>query len=232
MRAVCATGWIRARAETRPSAFERLQFGRMVRIGLAWIVAVGCALVLVACAGGNGASPKSTKAVVTLPSAADTPGASEVPPATATARLPGAFGGRELVEARSRAATSPLLVSVTTADQGAYDRITFQFQGDGFPGYRVEYFTPPVLCASGQEVPIAGSAYIKVVFTANAHDNQGAPTLSQIDLSPALPTLAEAKQVCDFEGYVTWALGINAVVDYRVEEHANPSSITVDLAHP
>ena len=204
----------------------------MARIGLAWTVAFACALVFVACGGGNGASPTSTKPVATVPSSAATPGAPAAPPATATPRPPGAFGGRELVESPSRAAIPPLLVNVTTANLGGFDRITYAFQGDGFPGYRVEYFIPPVECASGKEVPIAGSAYIKVVFTAAAHDVRGTPTLSQTDLSPGLPTLAEAKQVCDSEGEVIWAFGINAVVDYRVEEHDNPPSLTVDLAHP
>jgi hypothetical protein len=131
--------------------------------------------------------------------------------------------GRDPVTADSLSAGP---VPVSLAETGSpdiegtetrFDRMTFQFDDD-HPAYEIQYVPGPIQnCASGEHEEIAGNAFLQIRFTpAVAHDVQGNQTVSPTDLQPALPAIQQAKQVCDFEGVVTWVLGLSAETDFRV----------------
>lgn len=146
-------------------------------------------------------------------------------------------GGQDPVEGNSSGQTPSELVDVRAAshaEEGGYDRITFEFATGGRPSYRVEYIPAPATgCASGIPATIAGTALLQVKFSnTNAHDTTGTPTAATTEIAPGLPTLLEAEQTCDFEAVVVWALGLSQQVDFRVTELDNPPRIAVDVAHP
>jgi hypothetical protein len=114
----------------------------------------------------------------------------------------------------------------------AYDRMSFQFDGD-MPAYEIKYVPGPVLgCASGQDAQVTGQAFLQIRFSpAVSHDDQGNPTVSPTDTQPGLPIIQQAKQTCDSEGVVIWTLGVSSEVDYRALV-VGGQILVVDLKHP
>ncbi len=193
----------------------------------ALLIGVGF-IVLVACNGGDSAAPTATSLPIRPP-----PGQTVVAP-TPTA-VPPFEGSRDPVEVPGGSAPpTPLLVAVRAARQQGFDRVVFDFGDTSGPGYRVEYVTAPIQqCASGNQETVDGSAFIQVRMTpAAAHDDAGQPTFDMTEILLGLPTILEVQQTCDFEGTVTWVLGISEEVDFVVSAFPDPFRIVVDVAHP
>lgn len=107
----------------------------------------------------------------------------------------------------------PYLVGIYVADHPeaspAYQRISFYFRG-ALPGYRFGYVPSVVSDGKGEPVTLQGNAFIRLVFvTAQAHDNAGATTVAAAPpTSLGLRVLTSYARAGDFEGYVTFGLGL------------------------
>ncbi|MDI3287621.1 hypothetical protein [Polyangium sp. 15x6] len=124
------------------------------------------------------------------------------------------------------------LRSVRAGRHAGFDRTVFEFSG-ALPGYRVEYIDKPVRrCGTGDPVTIAGEGRLRVRMTpARAHDDTGRSTLSPVEQRPKLPVLLELTPTCDFEGELTWVLGVGSPNRYRVLELRDPPRLVVDVKH-
>ncbi len=126
------------------------------------------------------------------------------------------------------------LSGVRTGRQEGYDRIVFDFSG-ALPGSEsVQYVAQVTQDGSGAPVALNGQAFLKVVFSvAEAHDGRGALSIPQgRRFDPGLSTVKEVALAGDFEGYVTFGLGLAGKVGFRVFELSNPSRVVIDVAHP
>ena len=139
--------------------------------------------------------------------------------------------GRDPIDEPGTATANATVTLAQAGSPGDFDRMTFQFDG-GLPGYQISYITGPVTdCAAGQQVQLQGNAFLQVRLSpAAAHDDAGNPTVTSTDLTPGSPQLLEAKQICDFEGVVTWVLGLTAEADYRVFTLGD-ALLVVDVQH-
>ena len=152
-------------------------------------------------------------------------------PSDDTAEFAGTVG---ITDKRNVGIKAPgVMNAVRTARHGNYDRVVFQFAGPELPGYHVEYIDKPVhACGSGNVVPLAGDAWLEVRFTdAQAHTPEGQATVADRERAPNLPIIKELKITCDFEGEVTWVLGVSSPNKYRVLELKNPTRLAVDIKH-
>jgi hypothetical protein len=124
------------------------------------------------------------------------------------------------------------LRSVRAARHEGFDRVVFEF-GEALPGYEIEYIDRPVrACGSGHVVPLAGDGWLEVRFhPARSHTDEGKPTVKERRQRAELPTLLELASTCDFEGYVTWVLGVASPNRYRVLELTSPPRLAVDVLH-
>ncbi len=195
-----------------------------------------CVLALAACGGGKKtASPTATTSAPTATSHATTTLAGTGTPAATEQPFRGA---RDPVDVPGPTAPPVVVLSdVRAAAHADYDRITFQFDGNARPAYRVQYITQAevVGCGSGATPapPLTGNTFLQVHFTpVDAHNDQGQSTVGATDLTPGLTTLQEARLTCDFEAVGNWVLGLSQKVDFRVIELDNPPRIAVDVAHP
>ncbi|MEX2159268.1 MAG: hypothetical protein WEB04_07700 [Dehalococcoidia bacterium] len=211
--------------------------------GLATMVLIASALLaLVSCGDDDKddsdptATPQVTTEATSPAGETTTPGSTAPEPTTG-----GAFeGGQALVQGTlgfetPDATQQPTLVRVETAQHDGFDRIVFEFSGAGAPVYRVEYLTDPTDCGSGEPTfPSGGNAaYLQIKFMpAVAHNEAGASTIESQGLSPDLPSIKRARQSCDFEADVTWALLLGGQTDFRVFALVNPMRLAVDIAHP
>jgi hypothetical protein len=101
----------------------------------------------------------------------------------------------------------------------------------GTPGYVVRYKRRIVEDGSGRPVRLRGSERIHVVIRrARAHTEAGARLLPAV-LTPLCPNLRQVKDAGDFEGVVSFGLGLRRKTGFRVFRLTNPTRIVVDVAH-
>jgi hypothetical protein len=146
--------------------------------------------------------------------------------------------GTTVVVGQTTARATALLERVAVGRHEGYDRVVFQFRGKGLPGYRVEYVEPPLReDGSGAPVTIAGTAFVVVrMEPASGFDlNTGEGELvykgpKRIEGSSAgTSVVKEAVRTGDFEAVLTWAIGLEEKVDFRVTTAASPSRLIVDF---
>ncbi len=131
-----------------------------------------------------------------------------------------------------------LLERVATGRHEGYDRVVFQFRGEGLPGARVEYVEPPLKeDGSGAPVSVDGNAFLVVrMEPASGFDlNTGEGVLiykgpKRIEGSSAgTSVVKELVRTGDFEAVLTWAIGLEEKVDFRVRTAEAPSRLIVDF---
>ena len=124
------------------------------------------------------------------------------------------------------------LVDVRAASQEGFDRVVFEFVG-AQPGASVAYVSPVTACGSGMPVDVAGGALLQVRMSpAAAHDDAGTMTFDLQELDPGLPTILVVVQTCDFEGELTWVVGLTSEVDFVTSSLTGPFRIVIEVAHP
>lgn len=192
-----------------------------------WLSSFVAAAILIAACNGGGSAP----ATPTIDAGDDATATATIPEPTST---PVFEGGRDPVEGPGVSESGfPRLVDVRTGRHEGFDRVVFEFDG-ARPGYRVEYVSQPIIqCGSGFDIDVAGGAFLQVLMElAAAHNDAGTPTFGPQELIPGLPSILEVQSTCDFEGQVTWVLGLTEEVDFLVIELTGPFRIVVDVAHP
>ena len=135
---------------------------------------------------------------------------------------------------RSDADPLPRLVGVRSGSHEGYDRVVFEYSGTTIPEWSTEYIDRPAHeCGSGKQRFLAGDGWLQLhVEGAAAHTDQGEPTVTNRDRTLTLPNLRQLALICDFEGNVTWVLGLEIPTRYRVLELTDPVRIVLDVRHP
>jgi hypothetical protein len=134
----------------------------------------------------------------------------------------------EPVERDRPARPPPELRSVQADERDGYDRVVFTFEGS-MPGYRVRY-VPQVTGAGGRRLPLRGSAFLEVAFEpARARGPDGTPSFPAATITPSSPELRQVRFAGDFEGRVSFGLGVAGRGGFRVSELRNPTRVAVDV---
>jgi hypothetical protein len=125
---------------------------------------------------------------------------------------------------------SPKLVGLRAGRHPGFDRVVFQFRG-AVPEHRVQYVDQLVEDGTGDPVSVAGAADLEVVFEgANAHEENGSPTITPRRFSPGLPAVKEIAQLGDFEAVVSYGIGVDQRRPIEVSTRSNPSRLVIDIA--
>ncbi len=135
-----------------------------------------------------------------------------------------------LAAAPAGAQSTPTLVDVRAGSHTGYDRVVFEFRG-AVPEHRIRYVDQLVEDGTGDPVSVAGAADLEVVFEgANAHEEDGSPTISPRRFSPGLPAVKEIAQLGDFEAVVSYGIGVDQRRPIQVSTLSNPSRLVVDIS--
>ncbi|MEX2620639.1 MAG: hypothetical protein WD250_10500 [Egibacteraceae bacterium] len=129
-----------------------------------------------------------------------------------------------------------LLTDVRVASQPGFDRVVLQLQGPDMPSYRVSQADPPLVQdGSGESVGVAGEAFLEVQLTpASGVDSSGAEPVatyqgpSRITADSAVIT--EVVRTGDFEGHLTWVVGLRSKQPFAVTVLSDPLRLVVDIA--
>jgi hypothetical protein len=190
----------------------------------AGLAAVAGLAVLAGCASAPAGSPGPAASATPTVTASSTPAAST--PDSGTAQLDDA----------SRACAQPgsYLTAVRTGKHGGYDRVVFQFSG-GLPAVTAERVATVYADPRGTPVPLAGKSRLHVVFrgaSANcpqpAHRTWTGPSV----LTPHYPQLLMVRAAGDFEGYLSFGIGLAARGGYHISSLAGPDRVVIDFTRP
>ena len=147
-----------------------------------------------------------------------------IPPTPPGTNLP-AFACADLSGGKTGVANS---ISARTGETLGYDRFVLQFDSI-VPTYSVKRQAKPTFTmgASGQTVTLSGTAGVLV----SVHSATGATTFTGPTdlLHPEYQVLKEARQTEDFEGYVSWGLGLSKPACMRAFVLNDPARLVVDL---
>ena len=142
------------------------------------------------------------------------------------------------VTGAAKISETALLERVAVAGHDGYDRVVFQFR-NGLPGYRVEYVDPPLReDGSGNLVKLGGNAFVVVRMEPASGFDLSVPEGELIYTGPRrLPgngtsVVREIVRTGDFEAVLTWAVGLDTRVPYRVLTLEDPARIVVDFGAP
>ncbi len=124
------------------------------------------------------------------------------------------------------------LVALRAAHHGEasrpYDRVVFEFD-HRVPVLRVEYVPQLVADGTGLPVSMPGRAILLVQFTsAQAHDASGHPTAPN-RLTPRLPLVKAIVSAGDYEGIVTYGIGLGRKAETRLITMIQPDRLVIDV---
>jgi hypothetical protein len=124
------------------------------------------------------------------------------------------------------------LVSIRTGRHDAFDRVVFQFNGSGTPGYDVKYVDHVTQDPSDRPVPLQGRAFLWVVVQgASTADMSYRTVYTGPDaVTTGYPSLKQIKLAGDFERVLSFGLGVDHRSGYRVLALSGPPRLVVDVA--
>lgn len=127
-----------------------------------------------------------------------------------------------------------LLTGVDVGQANGLDRVSFTFEG-GPPGYDVSYIDPPVRQdGSGNVVEVEGSAFLQARFVPAS----GVDLLETLEPTYTGPNevegdtevVTEVVRTGDFEAHLTWVVGVEEEVPYRIETDPAAGTVTFEFA--
>ena len=101
----------------------------------------------------------------------------------------------------------------------------------GTPSYRVRYVRKIIEDGSGATVNLQGSKRLRIVIRDARGHTQGGTNLLRNVITPHCPNLRQVKVAGDFEGIVTFGLGLRRKTGFRVFRLTDPRRLVVDVAH-
>lgn len=165
--------------------------------------------------GGTGAADASGPRISAPPVSPPTPPGTNLPQFACGDAAGGKTGVANVITARA-------------AENDGYDRFVLQFDSI-VPTYSVKRQARPVfpMGASGQSITLSGTSGVLI----SVHSATGTTTFTgPTDLiHPEFQILKEARQTQDFEGYVSWGLGLSRPTCMRVFTLSDPARLVVDL---
>lgn len=126
---------------------------------------------------------------------------------------------------------SVLFTEVRVASQDGFDRVVFEYEGDGVPGYRFGYEAEATQQATGEPIDLPGSTglrgFIRTVAWTEPGNYEGPKRLAA-DGTRAV-TVVDVGVL--FEGDQDPYIGVVDERPFRVTVLSDPTRIVVDIAH-
>ncbi|MGH9008318.1 MAG: AMIN-like domain-containing (lipo)protein [Acidimicrobiia bacterium] len=210
----------------------------MARHGRVPFVGRGLMVALVAAGGLAGCGrdePKTTTAATG--SAATAPAE---PASTTASSAACTFSGATDAAKGGGDAPTRLLTDVRVGAHGCYDRVTFELkpqkgEADGPVSWKAAYESAPITeDGSGRPVRMKGTAFLVVTMSATGADlsQEAAPATytgpTSIEAAEAT-RIQQVRRTGDFEGVLTWVIGLDKKRPFHVSTQDAPARVIVDV---
>ncbi|MEY8208859.1 AMIN-like domain-containing (lipo)protein [Corynebacterium sp. MNWGS58] len=125
---------------------------------------------------------------------------------------------------------SPTDVRVGT--HAGFDRVVFEFEGTGKPGWFTRYTDSPAQPGSGFPVEFAGGTALSVAIEGTPAPIDPAKQAKWIDLDARFPgagVVTEVKVAGAFEAQSVFVIGLDKPRPYSITRLENPTRVVVDI---
>jgi hypothetical protein len=142
--------------------------------------------------------------------------------------------GVDPVESSAGDGVELLSTSVRIGAHEDYDRVIFDLEGEGSPGYSVSYIQDAVESGSGAVLDVDGDAVLQVVISGTRYPGEdemyeGGPGVYSLDAAQAVE---EVRLSGTYEGRTQAFIGVDdADTPFRVFTLSDPARLVVDVAH-
>ena len=166
----------------------------------------------------------------------NSPGAAQSPaPATSTPTPPASPPGTATPSPAPPACSESgsYLTAIRVAEYAGYDRVVFEFSG-GKPAYSIDRIGTVYADPKGTPVALAGQSFLRVVFhgaSAVCKASQSKTYTGPSTLTPFYPQLLVVSAAGDFEGYLSFGIGLAAQGPYHVSTLTGPYRVVIDVDH-
>lgn len=124
---------------------------------------------------------------------------------------------------------APLLTGIRVGEHATFDRVVYDFVGNGEPGWYTGYLDQPYQQGSGHDVEVAGQAFLKIDLTGTTypfeHDHEGL----EVGGYPGGGVIAEVVNTGTFEGHTLTYIGLDEQRPYSVTVLQDPLRVVVDI---
>ncbi|MDF5755239.1 GerMN domain-containing protein [Spongiactinospora sp. TRM90649] len=117
------------------------------------------------------------------------------------------------------------LVDVRAAHRPGLDRIVFEFRGPLPTELSARYVGKLIADGSGRPVSLVGNAFLQVRLS----PAQGIRTHQDAKQTYALPGVIQLARIGDFEGVVTYGVGLARRTPYRMYTLTHPNRVVIDI---
>lgn len=121
-------------------------------------------------------------------------------------------------------------VDIRSGSHEGYDRVVFEFEGNGTPEFHAGYSDEPLQQASGLPVDVPGEAALEIMIHGTSLDQTpdakyaGKPTLGL-----ASGNIKEVTNSGTFESVSQYFIGLDKQRPYKVTVLENPTRVVVDV---
>lgn len=193
------------------------------------VPALALALTLVACS-----APESPVA----PPAPDAPGTVTVVETAATTPVvtPTTTGipplGSPDTTRKENWSREPAELTVTgfrIGEHDTFDRLVFDLQGTGAPGWIIDYTEQPLQQASGLPVEYTGTTALQIIITGTPYPFEDDADLLAHGPHPGGGVINDVTFASLFEAHSEFVVGLNAELPYSVTFLEDPKRLVIDL---
>ncbi|MFC8923466.1 hypothetical protein [Cellulosimicrobium sp. NPDC057127] len=214
------------------------------RVPALWAVPLSLALALAGCASDGAGDDETvtetateTETVSPSPTDDDTASPTEEPSAPADESEEPSVPFPANTEPDTREPSEAAMLTVTDIRVGHhedYDRVVFEMDGEGAPGWRVEYVDQPVEDGKGTAIEMDGDAYLQVMISGSGYPmDTGVEEYSEPN--PVEVEDGEIEEVLlrgVFEGYTQAFIGVDDEPrPFRAFLLEDPARVVVDVRH-
>jgi hypothetical protein len=128
-----------------------------------------------------------------------------------------------------------LLTDLEVGGIDGVDQVRFTFDDGLIPGYAVAYIDPPVRQdGSGNEVEVEGDAFLEIRFSpasgVDLLDTLEPTYTGPLEVRGDTEVVTEVVRTGDFEATLTWVVGVEREVPFRVDPDPTTGTVTVELS--
>ena len=159
---------------------------------------------------------------------------------TASSTAPCTFAGATDAAKGGGDAPTRLLTDVRVGAHGCYERVTFELRprqgdADGPIAWKAAYEPAPITeDGSGRTVKMKGAAFLVVTMSAAGADlnQESAPATytgpASIEAADTI-RIKQVRRTGDFEGVLTWVIGLDKQRPFHVTTDTGPPRVIVDI---
>ncbi|HUR73615.1 MAG TPA: hypothetical protein VMZ00_05025 [Sporichthya sp.] len=138
-----------------------------------------------------------------------------------------------VVQTAGAAARTAQVMDLRVGGHSNFDRVVIDYKGKK-PAVRVSLVNNLYSCGKGDKLSIPGSKILQIDLTpAQAHNQRGQDVYSgpgQFSTKTySLSTIKGVRMACDFEGHVTFGIGVKDLKSYTVSQLSDPKRVVLDL---